>query len=259
MPEPATLLATYDEQVRPAEATNLPPGVHAEADGPIVRLVGQHRGFVTGPRDLGLDGLVLDALIAQQRDFFAARGEGVEWKTHGHDLPSTLPDRLVAAGFVAEPRETVLIGSAHDLAATESSPEGVVVREAVTDEDMRRIADMVSEVWHEDRSWFAAHLIAEVAGGQVVVVIAEVDGRIVSASRVQFEPGTEFAGLWGGSTLVEWRGRGIYRALLTYRARLAVARGVRYLQVDATEDSRPILQRLGFTAITTTTPYVFTP
>lgn len=39
----------------------------------------------------------------------------------------------------------------------------------------------------------------------------------------------------------------------------AAARGVRFLQVDASDDSRPILERLGFVAITTTTPYVWTP
>ena len=72
-------------------------------------------------------------------------------------------------------------------------------------------------------------------------------------------PGTEFAGLWGGSTLSQWRGRGIYRALVAARAQLAVARGVRYLQVDASSDSAPILRRLGFRAVTTTTPYVWTP
>ncbi len=43
------------------------------------------------------------------------------------------------------------------------------------------------------------------------------------------------------------------------RARLAVARGIRYLQVDASASSRPILERLGFVAVTTTTPYVWSP
>jgi len=70
---------------------------------------------------------------------------------------------------------------------------------------------------------------------------------------------TAFATLWGGSTLKEWRGRGIYKALVAYRARLAVARGYSHLEVDASDDSRPILQRLGFVPVTTTTPYVFTP
>ena len=38
-----------------------------------------------------------------------------------------------------------------------------------------------------------------------------------------------------------------------------MADGVHYLQVDASEASRPILERLGFTPITTTTPYIWTP
>ncbi len=40
---------------------------------------------------------------------------------------------------------------------------------------------------------------------------------------------------------------------------LASARGFRYLQVDASADSAPILQRLGFVAVATTTPYEWTP
>ena len=72
-------------------------------------------------------------------------------------------------------------------------------------------------------------------------------------------PGTEFAGLWGGGTLPEWRGRGIYRALVRYRAELAAQRGYRYLTVDASPDSRPILERLGFIRLAITTPYTWTP
>ncbi|MBO0514362.1 GNAT family N-acetyltransferase, partial [Streptomyces beijiangensis] len=63
--------------------------------------------------------------------------------------------------------------------------------------------------------------------------------------------------LWGGGTAPEWRGKGIYRALVAYRAAIAAERGYRYLQVDATDDSRPILERLGFTRLSTTTPYVY--
>jgi GNAT superfamily N-acetyltransferase len=81
----------------------------------------------------------------------------------------------------------------------------------------------------------------------------------VCSARMERYPGTDFAGLWGGGTLAAWRGRGIYRALVAHRARLAVAKGVRYLQVDASDDSRPILDRLGFTALCTTTPYVYEP
>ncbi len=57
--------------------------------------------------------------------------------------------------------------------------------------------------------------------------------------------------------MAEWRGRGLYRALIAFRARIAAERGYRYLQVDASDQSRPILERLGFVALTTTTPYVY--
>lgn len=62
--------------------------------------------------------------------------------------------------------------------------------------------------------------------------------------------------MWGGSTRPEYRGRGIYRALVARRAQLAVDRGYPILQVDASDDSRPILQRLGLRVIGGTTPYV---
>ena len=38
------------------------------------------------------------------------------------------------------------------------------------------------------------------------------------------------------------------------RAEEAADRGFRYLQVDASPDSRPILERLGLSTLTSTTP-----
>ena len=69
--EIAALLAAYDDQMRPAEVVNLPAGVHAERDGPIVRVVGQYRGFIGAPAVIDLDDDALDALIARQRDFLS--------------------------------------------------------------------------------------------------------------------------------------------------------------------------------------------
>jgi GNAT superfamily N-acetyltransferase len=257
-----TLLRAYDEQMRRPAHTGR-PGVTVEQDGPLLRVAGQHRGLVTGPRDLGVSGAELDALIARQRDFFAARSQAVEWKTRGHDLPADLTPRLRAAGFVPEDKETVLIGLASDMAADLVLPAGISLREVTSDADMRAISAMESEVWEQDSDWLADDLIARIASAPddiaVFAVRDQASGRVVSAAWLVFYPGTEFAGLWGGSTLAAWRGRGIYRALVAVRARRAVARGVRYLEVDASDDSAPILRRLGFRAVTTTTPYVWTP
>ncbi|NUR62398.1 MAG: GNAT family N-acetyltransferase, partial [Catenulispora sp.] len=79
----------------------------------------------------------------------------------------------------------------------------------------------------------------------------------VSTARMLVHPETGFASLWGGGTAPEWRGRGIYRSLVAHRVRVAGGVGCEYLQVDATEKSRPILERLGFRALSVTTPYEY--
>ncbi|MFD0596095.1 hypothetical protein ACFQZ4_30630 [Catellatospora coxensis] len=96
-----------------------------EWDGPVVRMSGLDRGGFVTYRDVSqLNGPELDALIARQRDHFAARGEEVEWKLRGHDLPADLPERLVVAGFQPDELETVIIGLAEPLARTPVLPEG---------------------------------------------------------------------------------------------------------------------------------------
>jgi hypothetical protein len=271
--DPTALRARYDAQLRAWMPDRLPPGATVERDGPVVRVTGlDERGFVTYVSVAHLataGGAVasgtndeLDALIARQRDHFAARGEGVEWKLHGHDEPADLPDRLRAAGFEPEDEETVVVGLAAPLAAASPElPEGVRLREVTSREDFDRIAAMESTVWGADQSYRGAALEAEITATPhgITIVVAETTARpstVVSAGWVRYVDGTDFATLWGGSTLPEWRGRGIYKALVRYRARLAVQRGQSLLQVDASADSRPILERNGFVAVTTTTPYV---
>jgi GNAT superfamily N-acetyltransferase len=91
------------------------------------------------------------------------------------------------------------------------------------------------------------------------MLVAEAGDTVVSAGWVRYTPKTQFASLWGGATLEAWRHRGVYRALVAARARLALERGFHYLQVDASDNSRPILEGLGFVPLTITVPYVFTP
>jgi hypothetical protein len=250
------LLAAYDEHLR---GTGVPAlGAWIEQDGPLLRVVGEHRGFITGPRDLS--GYDVDALIAAQIAFFRARGEAVEWKTRGHDLPGDLPDRLRAAGFAAEPTETVVIGRIADTPTTPPVPDGVVIRR-VRGEAIPAIVAMESQVWGRDCAFIGDHLAGSLAAApdRLAIFTAEAHGQVVAAAWAALREDGIFASLWGGSTLKAWRGRGIYRALVAVRARLAAEHGYQYLQVDASDNSRPILERLGLTAVTTTTPYVWSP
>ncbi|BCJ47416.1 N-acetyltransferase [Actinoplanes ianthinogenes] len=257
MVDTAGLLAAYDAQMRMPPGA-IPAGVTHEHDGPLLRIVGGHVGRIRAPRDVGVTGAELDRLIARQRDYFRARGQGVEWKVRAHDLPTDLPERLVAAGFVPQPPATVLIGSAAEVAAAEPVlPGGVTLRRVTEAADLRRIGDQQAEVWGIDSSWVGNDLISRMSAdpGQITVLVAAASDRIVCSAWMVYHPGTEFAALLGGTTLPDWRGRGIYRAMLAARAREAVARGFPLLHVDGSPDSAPILRRCGFQEITTSRHY----
>ena len=258
----AELLAAYDAQLRARIPDPLPRGVTVERDGPLLRFLGFRDGGFVLYRDLaGLEGEALDELIARQVRAFGERGRRFEWKLHGHDLPADLPQRLRAAGFVPQDEETVVIARVDEIAGPAELPQGVSLREVTERLDLERIAELEERVWSEDHGWLPEQLSREREAdpGALAVVVAEAGGEVVCAGWVRFERGTDFATLWGGSTLPDWRGRGIYRGTVAYRASLAVARGFRLFQVDASADSRPILERLGFVPVTTTTPYVWTP
>jgi GNAT superfamily N-acetyltransferase len=162
----------------------------------------------------------------------------VEWKYYSHDLPADLPERLRAAGLEPEDEETVVVAEA---ASIPPPPPDVELR-VVTEE----FVDLAARVFG-DRFELPERAVA---------VVAMVDGQPVSGGRVDFEDGVEFAGLFGGITLPEFRCRGLYRATVAKRAALARERGYRWLYVDALPTSRPILERLGFVRLTTTTPFV---
>ena len=146
VPTLSILLDAHDEQVRGTIATRLPTGWVPEWDGPLLRVTTPMRGFGFA-RDLeALSVDDLDALIGRTRDFFAQRGESVEWKTYGHDR-ADLTERLSLAGFEPEGDETVVIGRAADLAAPSGVIDGVSIRATTDPADLRRIAKMESEVW----------------------------------------------------------------------------------------------------------------
>jgi GNAT superfamily N-acetyltransferase len=210
------ILALFDEQVR---RTNDPDGLFV-GDG--------WAGVLRRPPDGDVE-----RIVARMRELPGH----VEWKYYTHDGPE-LRERLLAAGLEPEDEETVVVA---DAASIPPPPPDVELR-LVTDEFVDLAADVFGRRFDLPE--------------RAVAVVAVADGKAVSGGRVDFEEDVEFAGLFGGITLPEFRGRGLYRATVAKRAELARERGYRWLYVDALPTSRPILERLGFVAITTTTPFV---
>jgi GNAT superfamily N-acetyltransferase len=255
-----TALADYNAQIRrstdPGE-----PGARVDADDSLVRWLSpdsEGMSCITWSR---LDAATADAAIAGQLEFFRAGQQPFEWKLYDYDPPADLASRLLAAGLLPDDEEVVMVADTAQVAAAATAPDGVTVREVTGAAGVAQLFDVHERVFGADAHGLRRSLEARVADapGTLAMVIAFAGTEPVSAARVEFPAGADFAGLWGGGTTPAWRGRGIYRALVGRRAQLAAARGYRYLQVDALPTSQPILARLGFTALARTTPYIWDP
>lgn len=257
-----SLLAVFDREMR-EHARPDGPGVRVERTGDVVRQVGAAQdwnGVVWSSPEL--DAERADAAIAAQVAHCVELGhEEFEWKLYAHDRPADLGARLLAAGFEPEDPETLLVVPVADLPTEVVLPDGVRLRTVRDEADVELMARAHEQAFGSDWSRLRHQVLARLNEDpdHFVGVLAMAGDEPVSSARMELYPGTGFGGLWGGGTVEAWRGRGIYRALIAFRAGIAAERGFRYLQVDATEDSRPILQRLGFTVLSTTTPYVYRP
>jgi GNAT superfamily N-acetyltransferase len=252
------LLRAYDQQLRTDAET--PSALAVELLGPL-RLVtfAGGRGFVTY-RDLGGAGAptiarwVGEALAFYRSDPAIVR---VEWKTRGHDDAPGLHDALLANGFEPDETESIMIGPAEALTVDVQLPPGVSLRRVSEERDIRAMSAMQDEVFGVGVSNGNADAILARAARDdgMELWVAEHQGSMVSAGRLEPVPDTEFAGIWGGATRAAWRGQGIYRALTAARARAALAMGKTLIHSDSTEYSRPILERYGLLRVSTTTPY----
>jgi hypothetical protein len=258
MADSSSLLAAYDEQLRTDAET--PNAVSVTRHGPL-RLVtfAGGRGFVTYPHLGGADAGTIGRLVPEVLAHYRAdpRITRVEWKTRGHDRAPGLHEALLENGFTPGEPESIMIGEARLLAVDVPLPEGVTLRRVTEEADVRAMSAMQDEVFgdpvSEDMADALLRHLAMDDGMQLW--IAEAGGDIVSAGRLEPVRGTTFAGIWGGATRAEWRGRGIYRALTAARARSALAMGKTLITSDSTEFSRPILERSGMVKVSTTTPY----
>lgn len=193
-----------------------------------------------------------DERIAAVRAWFRDRSrEQFVWWVGTSATPSDLESRLLAQG--ATPWEDGVI----TVMVTDTPPpevSGIEVRRVETFDQFvvaRAIAWAVAgfsrEESREARRTLQEKWEDRLRTDNGAAYLAYVDEEPVASGDMVFLP---FAGfLSGASTLRDFRGRGIYRALVRARWEEAVRRGTPALIIGAGSMSQPIVERIGFRAV----------
>jgi hypothetical protein len=204
----------------------------------------------------------IDRAIEEQMAYFQDIGHSFEWKVFSYDQPTDLKERLAARGFeLREPADAIMVLDLQELPDVLNQPIPAAIRRITSSSEIPAIMTVLERVWDEDFSPLGEELTSQMHQTPEVLSIyaAYIGGQVVSAAWAQFPRDSQFVGLWGGSTLLNYRNQGLYTGLLAVRAGEAQARGRRFLTVDASPMSRPILERFGFVNIAMATECVWHP
>ncbi len=250
----------FDEQVRRSTAPN-GSGSTVSVTGEVVRWCADGDVGWSEISWSHLDESNADGEIARHIDHFAAKGLGFAWRVTETDSPEDLGARLERAGFVHSDTSTLMIARVTDVPLDVELPPGVTLSTDSAPSAIDQLIDVHERVFGSDHSQLRRTLLRQFTRSPqfAELVVAKFGDVPVAASRAEFLPHRDFAGLWGGSTLPEWRGQGIFRAMVARRAHDAQRRGYRYLYVIASSESRPIFERLSFQSHGPVATYMWTP
>lgn len=250
------LLAAFDAQLR-RNPSGAPEG-SVEREPGILRVVAAEEAWV-GVLWSDLRGLDADAVIAAQIERFEPLGCEWEWKHYSYDEPPDLRERLLAAGFRAEPVEALMAAPIDELDLSARVPDGFELVEVRGQSEVRALTRVYDEVFGGENSGMGPTLLQGIAAGTSVAFVVMAGGEGVAGGRLELHAGTDFVSLWGDATVPALRRRGLFRALVARRAALAAERGFPLLQLDAADASQPTFARLGLRELALTTPYKRAP
>ncbi len=252
------ILRLYDEQER---KNGTHPSYRRETVPGVVRHVHVDSSRLSSIIHSDLTAANADQIIQEQISWYKehVNGAGLEWETYDHDTLPDLQQRLVAHGFESDEKEGLLILDLQNCPAVYLQPVTVDVRQITDGEQFSDVAAILTAVYDRNFDWLTKQLRENVVDQPDYwgIYMAFVNDVPACAAWVSFSPVSQFAGLFGGATVAEYRKRGLYTAVVAARAQEAIRRGYRFLIVNASEMSRTILEKRGFRLLTYTTPFTW--
>lgn len=183
----------------------------------------------------------LDGVIDEIHDHVRARGRNAcAWEVGSSARPDGLVELLHERGLRDDPNDPLQIGMALSGDPAGLPPEGIEARRAENDDDELAAGQIAAIAFAESEVVPKRHD----PDSPVVTYLGLIDGEPVGRATGTFsEYGVT---LFGGAVLPEFRGRGVYKALVHARLRDAAERGSPVAVTQAGQMSRPILEKLGF-------------
>jgi Acetyltransferase (GNAT) family len=242
------IIALYDQDQRKSIEY---PGMRRESTPDVVRHIDTSANGEGVISYCELNEFKADDAIHEQVAFYEGIYQAFEWKVYDYDRPPDLIERLRAKGFVIEEAEALMVLDLDDAPPVLWQPFRHTVKRITEVEKLSEVQIVEQQVWNEDSTWVFDYLGVALRNfpDQMSIYVASIDGQPASAAWIFFPKHSQFASLWGGSTINNYRKHGLYTALLSVRAQEAKTRQVRYLTVDASPMSRPILEKFGFELI----------
>jgi len=197
----------------------------------------------------------LHQVIHQELDYFAPMDQPFTWKVYDHDLLPNLKDELVSHGFAPDddPAAVMVLDVQNALGAFE--PVQAEIRRIDTPAGLQDVIYVLDKVWGGHNTWVNDRLGGHLGiPGYLSVYAAYVDHQPASIAWTYFPRG-QFATLFAGSTITEYRKQGLYTSLLSTRLKEIRERGYRYAVVEAGAMSKPIVAKHGFQQLTTVYDY----
>ena len=150
-----------------------------------------------------LTGDIADAVIAEQAAHYRELGAEVEWKVYQHDGPPDLLQRVERYGFIAGPRETVLVLDLQEPARWIDEPPAHPVIRVENEDHVDLYRQSAEEVFGKDHGPTGRELLSGIQKGSMrhrAYIVIE-GNAAVSVGRLYTDPQSAFGGLYGGGTL----------------------------------------------------------
>ena len=249
------LLTTYDKDLR---MRMMYPEARREITGDVVRFIRKAPGmnFVafTFANERNLD-----HVIDRELEYFAPMEQPFTWKVYDHDLLPSLKEKLTSRNFVEDDYGDVMVLDVNNTPAHLLQPVKADIRRVTDLEGLKDIIHVLDTVWGGHNTWVNDRLGMHLKiPGYLSVYVAYVDaGKVRQPASIAWTyfPQGHFATLFAGSTISEYRNRGLYTSLLSVRLQEIRERGYPFAVVEAGAMSKPIVEKHGFQQLTTAYDY----